>query len=102
MIYVSFVELLPSGVDALEEISRSAHTTAVVALFVGMLLVAVIDRLVPLGYNPHEMRPRGTLDSPGSQGSPSSAADSAVSGSAETSPRRSSHCTTCPKGWRLS
>ncbi|WPL18479.1 Zinc transporter ZupT [Thiorhodovibrio winogradskyi] len=87
MIYVSFVELLPSGVDALEEISRSAHTTAVVALFVGMLLVAVIDRSVPLGYNPHEMRPRDRLDSPGSQGPPSSAANVEASGSAETDTR---------------
>lgn len=69
MIYVSFVELLPSGVDALEAISSAPQTSAVVALFVGMLLVAVIDRSVPLGYNPHEMRAPGTLDAPGSAAS---------------------------------
>lgn len=31
-------------------------TAAVAALFGGMLLVAAIDCLVPLGYNPQEMR----------------------------------------------
>jgi ZIP family zinc transporter len=60
MIYVSFVELLPSGVAALEDISSTAEATAVVALFVGMLLAASIDRLVPASCNPHEMRCSGT------------------------------------------
>ena len=68
MIYVSFVELLPSGVDALDEISSRAQTSAVGALFVGMLLVAVIDRLVPLGYNPHEVRTPSTAARPGAGG----------------------------------
>ncbi|MBK5942044.1 zinc transporter ZupT [Halochromatium roseum] len=90
MIYVSFVELLPSGVDALEEISSAPQTIAVVALFVGMLLVAVIDRSVPLGYNPHEMRSPNTLDSPGTRSSPgtqgpsSSGVNAEASGNAET------------------
>jgi ZIP family zinc transporter len=56
MIYVSFVELLPAGSEALVGILDQPETAAVVALFAGMLLVAAIDRLVPLGYNPHEMR----------------------------------------------
>jgi ZIP family zinc transporter len=84
MIYVSFVELLPSGVDALEAISSAPQTTAVVALFIGMLLVAVIDRSVPLGYNPHEMRTPGTQGSPGMQGAPSSAPNAEASSNAET------------------
>ncbi|WPL18400.1 Zinc transporter ZupT [Thiorhodovibrio winogradskyi] len=46
-----------------------------------MLLVAVIDRSVPLGYNPHEMRAPGTLDSEGTQDSPGSAANAEASGS---------------------
>ncbi|NBC47613.1 MAG: zinc transporter ZupT [Gammaproteobacteria bacterium] len=56
MIYVSFVELLPSGAEALDEVLGAAQTAAVAALFTGILLAAAIDRLVPLGYNPHEMR----------------------------------------------
>ena len=56
MIYVSFVELLPTGSDALKGVLAQPEAAAVIALFAGMLLVAAIDRLVPLGYNPHEMR----------------------------------------------
>jgi len=56
MIYVSFVELLPAGVDALNGLVGAAQTSAVGALFAGMILAAIMDRLVPLGYNPHEMR----------------------------------------------
>jgi len=57
MIYVSFAELFPSGTEELTgAIGATAETTAVIALFAGMLLAAAIDRLVPLGYNPHEMR----------------------------------------------
>ncbi|WP_462322511.1 zinc transporter ZupT [Halochromatium sp.] len=69
MIYVLFVELLPAGGNALEAISSTPQTTAVVALFVGMLLVAVIDRLVPAGYNPHEMRAPDNAPSAGAAGS---------------------------------
>ncbi|MCG6895636.1 MAG: zinc transporter ZupT [Thiocapsa sp.] len=57
MIYVSFAELLPAGTAALQAtMEQGGRTAAVAALFVGILLVAAIDRLVPLGYNPHEMR----------------------------------------------
>ncbi|MBK5969113.1 MULTISPECIES: zinc transporter ZupT [Thiorhodovibrio] len=56
MIYVSFVELFPSASTALEGLVSSAHSIAVAALFAGMLVAAALDRLVPLGYNPHEMR----------------------------------------------
>ncbi len=57
MIYVSFAELLPVGTAALEDaVGAGGATAAVTALFAGMILVAAIDRLVPLGYNPHEMR----------------------------------------------
>ncbi len=70
MIYVSFVELLPAGAAALKGISSAPQTTAVVALFCGMLLVAVIDRLVPLGYNPHEVHTPGTPGASGREGGP--------------------------------
>lgn len=56
MIYVSFVELFPSASKALGDVIDPARTSAVVALFAGMLVAAALDRLVPLGYNPHEMR----------------------------------------------
>ncbi|MCF7984156.1 MAG: zinc transporter ZupT [Thiohalocapsa sp.] len=56
MIYVSFVELLPAGRDALTGTLPWPETIAVAAFFVAILLVAVLDRQIPLGYNPHEMR----------------------------------------------
>lgn len=58
MIYVSFVELLPAGTEELVPAlgAGAGEAMAVAALFGGMLLVAAIDRLVPLGFNPHEMR----------------------------------------------
>lgn len=58
MIYVSFVEILLEArldlVNFLGE-SRGAWVT-VIAFFSGMLLIAVIDRLVPEAGNPHEAR----------------------------------------------
>jgi ZIP family zinc transporter len=57
MIYVSFAELLPAGADVLlKTMPGGGEVAAVAALFGGVLLVAAIDRLVPLSYNPHEMR----------------------------------------------
>lgn len=56
MIYVSMVELLP---DAIEQLStkhggRLGMLYAVVAFFVGMAVIGIIDRFVPEGANPHE------------------------------------------------
>jgi ZIP family zinc transporter len=57
MVYVSFAELLPAGIEALAgSMGDGGETAAVAALFGGILLVAAIDRLVPIGYNPHEVR----------------------------------------------
>mgnify|MGYP006272188285 CR=1 FL=1 len=57
MIYVAFMELFPSGQAALVDyLGKSGELIAVISLFAGMVLVTAIDRLVPLGYNPHEMR----------------------------------------------
>jgi len=48
MIYVSFMELLPKGVEGIGSV------WAVAAFFLGFLLIFVIDRLVPEAENPHE------------------------------------------------
>ncbi len=55
MIYVSFVELLPQAAGLLSgaQPGRSGEWIAVAALFGGMLLIGLIDRLVPEVENPH-------------------------------------------------
>ena len=55
MLYISLVELLPEGVDGLEEAGvAGAAMWGPVAFFAGVLLIAVIDRFVPEDINPHE------------------------------------------------
>lgn len=55
MLYISLVELLPAGVDGLEDAGVSgAEVWGPVAFFAGVLLIAVIDRFVPEEINPHE------------------------------------------------
>ena len=55
MLYISLVELLPAGMDGLEEAGvAGAATWGPVAFFAGVLLIAVIDRFVPEDINPHE------------------------------------------------
>jgi ZIP family zinc transporter len=58
MIYVSFVEILQKAKDALipgygEKI---ATWYTVLAFFTGILIIALIDRLIPSYENPHEVR----------------------------------------------
>ena len=57
MIYVSMIELLGSAGDSLaEELgARAAGWVTIVSFFGGMLVVAMIDRLVPSYENPHEL-----------------------------------------------
>ncbi|WP_165164965.1 zinc transporter ZupT [Corynebacterium qintianiae] len=55
MVYISLVELLPGGIDDLAEVyGGRASLYGVLAFFAGVLLIAVIDRLVPEAINPHE------------------------------------------------
>ncbi|MBO7181961.1 MAG: zinc transporter ZupT [Kiritimatiellae bacterium] len=57
MLYVSFMELLPSGIHELIEGGageRPASLWALLAFFGGILLIFLIDRLVPEAENPHE------------------------------------------------
>jgi len=58
MIYVSFVELLRQAEDLLTiEIGKQAGLIlTATCFFLGMLFIAIIDKLVPSHENPHEMR----------------------------------------------
>ncbi len=58
MIYVSFVELLPEGIEAF---SRShgeqwGYILATVAFFAGIAATAIIDLFIPKDVNPHELK----------------------------------------------
>lgn len=60
MIYVSFVEMLPHASHELVEIYKArgdahhGHLLATICFFGGMLVVALIDKIIPHGDNPHE------------------------------------------------
>lgn len=57
MLYVSFMEILPTGLEQLTEAfgGKKTGTWAVVlAFFAGIAIIAVIDRIVPEEINPHE------------------------------------------------
>ncbi len=58
MIYLSFVEMLNTAIIQLgEQFGQSkGYIYALLAFFGGILVTAVIDRLVPLKQNPHELR----------------------------------------------
>lgn len=64
MIYVSFVDILPKALVALslnfDDKMANIYTTA--AFFGGVLLIALIDRLVPSIQNPHELRSVESMD----------------------------------------
>lgn len=64
MIYVSFVELFFKARTSLEELGAAGSIThtqaywiAVGSFFGGILLIALIDKLIPSVENPHEMKP---------------------------------------------
>lgn len=57
MLYVSFVEIFPKGLNSLERYGETgAHWVNACSFFGGMLLIALIDNLIPAGKNPHETR----------------------------------------------
>ncbi len=58
MIYVSFVEIWVKAKDSLTASLGvvTGNWVTVASFFGGMLLIAVIDKLVPSGENPHEAR----------------------------------------------
>lgn len=58
MIYVSMIEIFQKARAALEPSlgSKMGTATTVTGFFAGMLLIALIDRLIPSYENPHEVR----------------------------------------------
>ena len=58
MVYVSFVEILSKAREALIPGfgEKGASWYTVVAFFAGILIIALIDRLIPSRENPHEIR----------------------------------------------
>ena len=58
MIYISFVELLPAARTSLEETinMRCATIITTIAFFVGIAIIAIIDKIIPSGENPHEVK----------------------------------------------
>lgn len=58
MIYVSLVEIFVKAKDQLiiEYGERPGYWFTVIAFFAGMLLIAIIDKLIPSFENPHEFR----------------------------------------------
>ena len=63
MIYVSFVEILRKAEDALVASlgAPGGNWAAVGAFLGGLALMGVVDRLIPSGENPHEVRSDGDL-----------------------------------------
>lgn len=58
MIYVSFMEMLPQAIDSLSVAHGKVGGSwlGILAFFVGIGIVAIIDRLVPDEGNPHEVK----------------------------------------------
>lgn len=58
MIYLSFVEIFPKArqILATETGVHMGYLLTVLAFFSGILLIAIIDRLVPAFENPHEVK----------------------------------------------
>ncbi|MFY9262508.1 MAG: zinc transporter ZupT [Actinomycetaceae bacterium] len=70
MLYVSFVEILPKSVEALEPTypGNSASWIAVASFFGGIALIGLIDFFVPEQSNPHEFyTPENFIGRPGSE-----------------------------------
>ena len=58
MIYVSMIEIFPKAQQALALVmgEKGGATATVIAFFGGMLLIGIIDKMIPNGDNPHEVR----------------------------------------------
>lgn len=57
MIYISFMELMPEAVSQFSQMysEKQAQVFMLTAFFLGIALIAIIDRLVPEDENPHEV-----------------------------------------------
>lgn len=58
MIYVSFMEIIPKSKDAILEVTDPVSTAWITtaSFFGGILLIAIIDKLIPSAENPHEVK----------------------------------------------
>lgn len=58
MIYISFVEIFFKAREILSEEmgQQMGYFIAIVAFFTGMILIAIIDKMVPAVDNPHELK----------------------------------------------
>jgi len=67
MVYVSFVEILSKAREALipDLGEKLASWYAVLAFFAGILIIAIIDKLIPSMENPHEVRRVEEMDRSG-------------------------------------
>ena len=67
MIYVSMIEIFVKGRDALESSvgSTAGYLYTTLAFFGGILLIALIDKLVPSYENPHEVHDISEMDEVG-------------------------------------
>lgn len=57
MIYVSMIEIFPKARESLSLVygESKGYMLTTIAFFVGMALIAIVDKLVPEGENPHEI-----------------------------------------------
>ncbi|UCC94246.1 MAG: ZIP family metal transporter, partial [Thermoplasmata archaeon] len=62
MIYVSFMEMLPVAIEELEVETGAGDLWATIAFFLGILVIAVIDLVIPHDANPHEFAEEMELD----------------------------------------
>lgn len=64
MIYISMIEIFPSAVAQLtvDSTPRLANIKAVAAFFIGMLLIAIIDKVIPEKDNPHDVKNPDTYE----------------------------------------
>ena len=62
MLYVSFVEILPKGIESLAEtdLADQAVLWGTIAFFLGIGLIMAIDQLLPASVNPHEIKDEKT------------------------------------------
>jgi Predicted divalent heavy-metal cations transporter len=58
MIYVSMIEIFTKAQESLQEAmgKKSGAIATVIAFFMGMLLIGLIDKLIPKKDNPHEIK----------------------------------------------
>ncbi len=80
MVYISFMELLPSAKEYLSGEESDGKWGLIAAFFGGMLLTGLIDRLIPADENPHEAH--DALELEGVQGTGQFAGNAGVKRSA--------------------